>query len=49
MSYEHVGQHGGANYAGVMCRTRPAKPSEYKDLQEELEERGYNLRIVKRR
>lgn len=42
-SYEHVGQHGGADYYGCICATRPAKPSEYADLKQELTQRGYNL------
>lgn len=48
MSYEHVGQHGGAAYVGVIARTRPAKPAEYGPLAEELAQRGYNLKISKR-
>jgi hypothetical protein len=48
-SYEHVGQHGGADYVGVMRRTRPATPAEYDDLAEELSQLGYNLKIVKHR
>jgi len=47
-SYEHVGQHGGANYAGVIARTRPAKPKEYGELLKELRRIGYNLVIRKR-
>lgn len=48
-SYEHVGQHGGASYIGVMSQTTPATPDEYKDLAEELERIGYNLDIKKRK
>ena len=44
-SYEHVGQHGGADYSGVVAATRPASESEYRDLKEELESLGYNLLI----
>lgn len=47
-SYEHVGQHGGANYNGVMNRTRPATPAEYADLRRELEGIGYALDVRKR-
>jgi len=47
-SYEHVGQHGGADYDGVVAVTRPATPAEYADLARELTTIGYNLRIVKR-
>jgi len=44
-SYEHIGQHGGADYHGVVASTRPASESEYRDLKEELESLGYNLLI----
>ena len=45
-SYEHVGQHGGADYAGCVKRTRAAEPSEYAELQAELEAIGYKLGII---
>jgi hypothetical protein len=48
MSYEHVGQHGGADYSGCVAMTRPATTAEYQPLKRELEGFGYNL-IVKRR
>ncbi len=47
-SYEHVGQHGGADYWGVIQQTVPAKPHEYADLAEELTRIGYRLRPVRR-
>ena len=47
-SYEHVGQHGGADYNGCVMRTRPAKPSEYQDLKQELEQLGYRLKVIQR-
>jgi hypothetical protein len=49
-SYEHVGQHGGADYSGVINHTKPATPDEYADLKKELESApyNYNLRVVKR-
>lgn len=49
-SYEHVGQHGGADYIGVVSRTRLATPEEYADLKRELESVPYHyqLRVVKR-
>ena len=37
MSYEHTGQHGNADFNGVMRRTRPATPAEYAALKTELE------------
>lgn len=44
--YQHVGQHGGADYNHCIHElTLPAKPEEYKDLQEELESLGYRLKI----
>ena len=48
-SYEHVGQHGGADYSVVISRTRPASPAEYEALRQELESIGYDLEIRSRR
>ena len=48
-SYEHMGQHSSADYGAVISRTKPAKPAEYKELKEELEEIGYSLRVMQRR
>ena len=47
-SYEHVGQHGDADYHGVVAATRPASESEYRDLKQELESIGYNLDVRKK-
>lgn len=48
-SYMHVGQHGAADYAGVIADTSPAQEDEYKDLLNELKTIGYtDLRIVQR-
>ena len=48
-SYMHVGQHGAADYAGVIADTRPAREEEYHDLLAELKTIGYtDLRVVKR-
>lgn len=47
-SYEHVGQHSGADYTGCIRRTRPAKPSEYRALAKELRGIGYHLSVGKR-
>jgi hypothetical protein len=47
-AYEHVGQHGGADYWGVIEQTTPVEPHEAEDLAEELERIGYNLRPIKR-
>ena len=48
-SYEHVGQHGIADYLHCIARTTPATPAEHAELKAELEGLGYNLRIMKRR
>lgn len=48
-SYMHVGQHGAADYAGVIADTRPARENEYCDLLTELTAIGYtDLRVMKR-
>lgn len=48
-SYMHVGQHGTADYAGVIADTQPAREDEYRDLLAELMAIGYtDLRVVKR-
>lgn len=44
-SYMHVGQHSGASYHGVVSRSRPATPAEYKALEKELKQIGYRLAI----
>ena len=48
ISYEHVGQHGGANYTGCIKQTRPAKKSEYTYLLKELKRQGYKPIVRKR-
>ena len=45
-AYEHVGQHGGADYWGVIQATTPVQHGEADDLAEELERIGYNLRPI---
>lgn len=48
-SFEHVGQHGAADYHHCIRMTRPATPAEYADVKRELEtEYGYNLDVRKR-
>ena len=49
-SFEHMGQHGGADYRGCIARTVPAKPEEYADLKRELESYPYEyrLRVIRR-
>ena len=48
MSYQHVGQHGGASI--TLCHElSPAKPEEYEALHKELIAVGYtSLKVVKR-
>ena len=49
LSYMHIGQHGAADYYGVIQDSYPAKPSEYADLKRELENVfGYNLKVIKK-
>ncbi len=48
MCYSHVGQHSGADYHGVINRSRPATAEESAPLHRELERIGYYLRPVKR-
>ena len=50
-SFEHVGQHGSADYHGVIRKTTPATPEEYADLKKELESQPYNyvLHVKQRR
>lgn len=45
VSYEHVGQHGGADDTAVVRLTKPAKPAEFAALAAELRGRGYVLDI----
>lgn len=48
MSYQNIGQHSAADYAGCVRSTRPATPVEYAPLSAELASIGYNVRIIKR-
>ena len=47
-SYEHIGQHGGASALLTQSHTVPAEEKDYAPLKAELEQRGYNLRVLKR-
>lgn len=49
LSYQHIGQHSGADYNHFILGTEPATPEQYADLKKELENIGYNLRVIKRR
>ena len=48
-SYMHVGQHGGADYSGLIDITRPSTEEEIAPLKKELEDRGYELLVRKKR
>ena len=49
MSYQFVGQHGGACYYGVVGQTKLASPEEYASLKKHLEvDFGYNFKVHKR-
>jgi len=47
-AYEHVGQHGGADYYGVIQVTSPVTVEEAADLKRELERIGYRLKPIQR-
>jgi hypothetical protein len=47
-AYEHVGQHGGADYHGVVQHTRPCSLNDAADLVTELRRIGYILRPIRR-
>ena len=50
MCYQHVGQHGSADYNGCIAVSKPATPTEYADLLAELVSIGYDdLKIRQRR
>lgn len=44
-SYQHVGQHGAADYIHCIAASVPAKPTEYRSLRQELENIGYRLDV----
>ena len=48
MSYQNIGQHGGASIYYYYKDTVPAAPEEYADLLSELTRMGYNLKVCKR-
>jgi hypothetical protein len=50
-SYEHVGQHGNADYNVVVARTRPVpyNDPEAQELMRELRQIGYDPIMFKRR
>lgn len=48
-SYQHLGQHGGADYPHVMRATRPATDEEVAPLLRELTSIGYRVNRITRR
>ncbi len=48
-SYEHVGQHGKADYDHCISKSRCATAEECEGLKQEMESIGYDLNIVKKR
>lgn len=49
MSYMTVGQHGSASISLLNDEsTYPTRPAQYRQLYEELQNIGYNLRVMKR-
>lgn len=46
--YQHIGQHSAADFRGCIAHSRPAKADEYADLFNELERRGYSLKVHQR-
>src|ERR1019366_3805797 len=47
-AYEHVGQHGGADFHGVIQATKPVSVEDAADLIQELVRIGYRLKVIKR-
>lgn len=47
LSYMTVGQHGMVDY-NVIRATKPAKPTEYSSLLNELQYIGYNVKVCQR-
>ena len=47
--YQHLGQHGEADYPGCIDSTKPATPDQYADLKRELEGLGYVLKVQTKR
>ncbi len=49
MSYQHVGQHGSADFSLCIANSTPATPEEYAELHAELVRIGYDdLKVYQR-
>lgn len=46
--YQHIGQHGRANYRNLLSVTRMATVEEYRPLYRELQGIGYDLQVCRR-
>lgn len=46
--YQHIGQHSSADYYHCIASSRPATDQEAAPLLEELQQIGYNLRVIRR-
>lgn len=49
MSYERIGQHGGADFVGVVKCSKAAVEREFMPLHRELTAIGYRLEVRKRK
>lgn len=47
-AYTHIGQHFSVFPDSLIGETKPCPEDLYKDLKEELESIGYNLKVIKR-
>ena len=47
-SYQHIGQHSGADYTYCIRSTKPATEHEYSILKRELENIGYIVNVINR-
>ena len=45
-TYQHVGQHSGADYKYCIQTSRLATENEYNDLKKEMESLGYDINVV---
>ena len=48
LSYERLGQHGGADYLACVSETSPATSVEYRAIAAELRRIGYRLELYRR-
>jgi len=46
--YQHVGQHGSADYRGCIASSKLATPEQYADLLAEMVSIGYEVTVLKK-